>query len=174
MNATATTNERAADRVSRLAQSHVGPDEISAAILNEVRHDPAAMQELLAEVLPCYVRTRLGAARREPVTYEELVGDPTPLPKFPSKKTQRIRDAYAKLLATQYGTDHGYQTLGQCTADDLEFAAETRRKQAAGHLVEAERLLKLAAAAREYGATTVAELPREVVSEIMQRGGAAA
>lgn len=181
-----TTTERASQLVARLAETHVGPDAITAAILHEVGSNPLALRDLLAQVLPCYVRSRLSMGRRVPVTLEELIEEPVvtsdPAPSsdvvdedgrvWVSRKSLAIATAYERLMATQYGTENGYRPLGQCSVDDLEWAAAERRKQAAGHLVEAERLAKLAAAQREYGTTVVAELPHEIVAEIMQRGAA--
>lgn len=176
---TQTLHETASQMVARLAEGYVGPDAISRAMLREVQHCPDRMRTLLAEVLPAFVRPRLHDARaraarelNEPVATSPSK-EPSPRTgRFVSRKVQAIHTAYEQLLATQYSTGEGYRRLGDCTAEDLAYAASLRRAQAAGNLFEAGRLEQLAAAVREYGAAKVAELPEAIVTEIMQRSAA--
>lgn len=190
--------ETAAKMVARLADTHVGPDAITKAILHELEAVTCAtcpscrkVLGLLGETLPAFVRPRLHDARVKAareledavVELEEDDEYPTqptldepPAPprvgEFVSRRVERRHYAYARLLLTNYKTASGYLRLGECCAEDLEYAAKIRRDQAAGHLFEAGRLERLAAAAREYGAARVDELPETVVTDIMRRDAA--
>jgi len=186
MTATTTEIERASAMVRRLADKHVGAYAISDALIEEIEDDPQLVLAMLRETLPTYVRERLGAQRREHVdlsgveeldqatpddgpsgtsrTYEADDGS-----HFVSPKLRAIHDAYARRLATQFGTEHGMRPLGSLTEADLTWAARERRRQAAGHLAEASRLDALRDALVRYQRTTVAELPPVVVREIMER-----
>lgn len=187
-------NETIAQRARRLYATTLGPFELAQAVLAEIDCDRHVMRAALKEVLPSFCRVVIGNERRKNFktnTADELdeelldITDPAPLPEgsappaekvWVSKKSERISTAYTELLASQFHVApglNGNRHLGDCTVENLAFAANERRQQAHGHITEAKRLEALADAIRRYSATRVADLPAQIVIDIMDRKRAA-
>ena|ERR1051326_1552073 len=83
-----------------------------------------------------------------------------------SPKVAAIRDAHAKWLRELISVEGGQKFLGECTYEDLMFAAEKRRKHAAVTVAQAQRFEEIAALLHEHQVETVAELPPSALMEV--------
>jgi hypothetical protein len=90
-------------------------------------------------------------------------------PSAPSRKIalgqQYARDLKAHLRDLINVGDGVDKPLGDCTFDDMTFAAEQRFTLARQNTAQGERYLYLAEQIKEHGVTTVKELPPEILLE---------
>jgi hypothetical protein len=140
------------------------PDAVAKLVLDRI--DPADYADALRQALPYLVR-RDFRRYNEPWTVHSMPADEqpaasTPTPPRASSKRARIREAW---LADRVRVLDGYKRIGDCTIDDLEHAASERRKHAEATLARAEQLDALIALMREHRATTVRELPADVLTQ---------
>lgn len=102
--------------------------------------------------------------------------EPQPLPAAPAQ-TASWRTAGARSLAdrlrqqsvevSETASDWQWLPLGQCTAEHLERAAALRRARAERETAQAVRFEKIRAALEEHGATTVGDLPDDVLVDVV-------
>lgn len=128
------------------------------------RIEPGDYRAALKTLLRSYVRTTLNADRSVPV--------PAPSGTVPSQRASgyvtAIRDGArtAWLMSRVHGA-HGWKLLRDCDSEDLAAAAQERRDLAASNAATAARYEKLAALLAEHDAATVAELPDDVLQDIL-------
>lgn len=160
-------------RVWELAATEPDPYVVAAKVREEL--GPEHFDLIMQVAFPAWVHKvmtymppkDLPAPAPDPVLYDNGHGGKTPNPNIASTASwyqKRMRSSV--LLVT------GYVTLGTCTADDVDYLAEQRKIQALRDLAAAQRFTKLAAAMREHGAATAADLPDEIGEPIL-RGQAA-
>lgn len=80
-----------------------------------------------------------------------------------SSKVSGIRDAVALALRDRVHVEGGMKLLGECTYDDLMFAAAERRENARRNLAKADQYEALAEKVRAHKAARVADLPPSVL-----------
>lgn len=143
----------------------VAPEAIAKLVLDRVKANQRA--DALRQALPALVRSEFlrGSPGFSPTstparqgTVEDhgtrAGGGPT------SSKVAAIREHWRAVLRQRIAVGDGeYRMLSDCTALDLEAAAERRRQHATQTLARATQLDALAALVREHGVSTVGELP---------------
>jgi len=142
------------------------PAEIAEHIVNTL--DPHQLRAALRQALPTYVRavvahertkTRLGGML-PPVTGSGPTGPPNT-----SAKVRAIRNAAPGWKQALHDRIHvgggNWKLLGDCTYDDLLFAANERRAYAKRNSEAADRFDRLAALLHRVGARSVAALPED-------------
>lgn len=147
--------QQALDR-SKKANPHEVADEIAGSI--PVEHLRAAVYELL----PAYVVPMVG--RNRAATMRAASDDEAPKP---SARWAAAARTYQGILGQRMLGADEWKFLGDFTRDDLAAAAERRRAHAAGVLHEAERFETLAKKMQRRKATKVADLPDDVVREVL-------
>lgn len=93
---------------------------------------------------------------------DDVSGGATPIKQPRSTKVASIRDTIGRALRERISVGHDrseWKFLGDCTADDLEYAARLRHDLARANAARARQLHELADALRESGVETVRELP---------------
>lgn len=135
-------------------------------IATKVAENVPANQRIyaLTTALDPYVREAIQRRRNS----NPIIGSASP--RTGSSKVAAIQ-AYARALRDQVHVGAGaWKPLGDCTYDDLMFAAEERREHARQNAAAAERYQTLADLVRDEGAARVADLPVEVLRDRL--GGA--
>lgn len=88
-------------------------------------------------------------------------------PARPSVKVGAVRDAYESWLRERISVGPSeWRMLGDCTVADLRYAAEVRRDLAVKNAATAEQFAQLADALESSGASTVRDLPSDVVAAV--------
>lgn len=82
-----------------------------------------------------------------------------------STKVAGIATWWAAALRDRVHVDGGHKFLGDCTFDDLMFAASERRQQARLNEAKADQYEALAKLLREHGVDRVADLPPSAVTD---------
>jgi len=142
------------------------PDEIAEYVAANV--GSRQLRAALAQALPQYVATVIQRRRSS-----NMILDPSMAPKvdeapevkpgkqpFRSLRVTAIRDAWAKALADRVHVDGSYKLFGECTYDDLVFAAEERQEHARRNAAKAEQYRAVADRLKRLGLETVSELPQ--------------
>lgn len=136
------------------------PDWLVEAVLARVTE--ADREEALRQALPSIIRE--AAAR------ERMANPITPSAAMPTKargswKVQAIREEWQRALRNRIHVGPGdYKFLGDCTYDDLLFAASERMAIADKNAAIARSYNALAALLTEHDAKTVRDLPAEVLA----------
>lgn len=136
----------------------------------------ADLRDALRLALPGFIRHRIGMNSSIPsgdIKTDTVTTNPY-LDK-PRKAGQRnaARSAASKMIR-EWWLDQievnvaggGYLHLGECTFDDLMFAATKRREAADDYMRAAERFETIADAVKEHGVDTVADLPAKARAEL--------
>lgn len=118
------------------------------------------LRAALAESLRIYVQ-QINTQRRmsNPILHSDRVQSAR------SAKVAGIRDRHAAWLRDLIHVDGGHKPLGECTYEDLMFAAEERRVKARQNATQADRFEEIAKLLQAHSVETVAELPTSVLSE---------
>ena len=141
-------------------------------LANEIaRRIPAEHREAaLQAMLRGYVREFLTQDR---MTHAEPPGRPAQSNSARSWKRDGIREGWRKMLRDRLHVapdPSAWKFLGDCTFDDLSFAALERRTAAERTIAKAEGYEALAALLKEHGVETVRELPAEVLASRLEAG----
>lgn len=144
------------------------PDEIAAEVVANL--SSRQLRAALAQALPLFVARAIQYRRSSNVILDptqaraaegtasvEVVGGKQ---SARSLKVSGIRDAWARALADRVHIDGGYKLFGDCTYDDLVFAAEERREHARRNAAKAKQYLAVADRLKKLGVETVSELPQ--------------
>lgn len=92
-----------------------------------------------------------------------------------SAKVAAIRAAHARFLRLRVNVGRNEDRfMGDCTYDDLRYAAENRRQKAAETIAAAEQYEALAALVKRHKAPTVSALPAAVLDKFLSFERAAA
>lgn len=140
-----------------------------ATIAKEVRRRIGRNQQgdALDQALPLVVQHVI--SRRQPIAVpEQRSVAPT---SNRSRKVMSIRENWRRMLRDRIavGPDTSdWKFLGDCTADDLAYAAVIREEHARRNAARARQLRDLAGQLAEHGVTTVSELPEPVLSASLQ------
>lgn len=146
-------------------QTHDLADQVLAAIPDD------GLRAALRETLPMYLRNRMALARN----LSSTVTDNPYLDTKPRKAGQRNSGRSSAMRAIRewwldkvevHVAGGGYLKIGECTFDDLMFAAEERRTIALNMVNGAERFETVAKALKDAGVNTVQELPAKVRTEL--------
>lgn len=119
----------------------------------------SAYDEVLAVTLRSYVREQIRARRRSPAK----VLEPTTSLMQASPKWRMVRD----LLDDSYSVDGEWKRLGDFTPDDCEWVASDYFDRAARNEVWGKKFQRLRSELRKRRKGHVADLPRELVEEVM-------
>lgn len=142
-----------------------GPREIAAKVAENV---PAGKRlAALEEALVPYVRIYLQHARQpaSPAPTAARTGNRN---SARSSKAAAIREGWKKTLAGQFHVGGGeWQTLADCSYENVMFLAGERRTTAARTAAVAEMFETLAEAMREAKVKHVRELPESVLAQIL-------
>lgn len=126
------------------------------------RIDPADHAEALRQAMRGFVRQVIGEQRAD-----LPAGPPAhvaPSVAATSAKVTAIRDHWQRALRDRLNVGEGsWKFLGDCTADDLLFAAEQRREHAARNRRRAAQLDALRQQLDDHDVATVGDLPAEVL-----------
>lgn len=120
----------------------------------------------LDQALPLVVQHVI--SRRQPIAMPEQRSAATP---NRSRKVASIRETWRRMLRDRIavGPDTSdWKFLGDCTAEDLAYAAAIREDHARRNAARAQQLRDLADLLAEHGASTVSELPEPVLSASLQ------
>lgn len=166
------TEDRMAEfhqRVAELSALTPTPTEIADVLRSELTAEEKAgiCDAVMARLVGDYLRLSRDLRRGFPTA---------PLRKAGPSKAHFVAEWYRGWLAQSLavGPNPGdYKTLGECTFQDLMFAAATRREQASRLSAIADNLEGIAALLQHHRVDRVADLPRDAV-ETFRRGGAAA
>jgi len=142
----------------------IGPEAVAAEVAGRVNNK--LLRDALGEALVVYARHEIDLDRRGNV----ILSGAGQGNSGQSSKVAAIREhaeRWRRALADQVNTADGYKVLGECTYDDLMFAAEQRRAVAARTLAKADQFESLALLLKRHGAETVAELPETVLADEM-------
>lgn len=169
------TPERFRDRLFELAEREDNSYKVAATALNEIT-DPADWEAVARLTAPSYISNLLrrtppptppgkprGGDSGKPRTFTDADGN-----KRASSREVDLVDWWARRVAVKVLTAAGEKTLGACTVGDLDWIAQRRRAKAAEDIAAAERYEKLAAAMRETGKTTVAEIDPDTGRAILE------
>jgi hypothetical protein len=139
------------------------PDEIASKVAENVA--ARDLRSALALALVPYVRIQMDNSRRSNVI---LNGDSDVQRKQSARspKVAAIRDAWAAALRDRVHVSDGWKLLGDCTYEDLLFAAEERREKARQNVARAERFEWLAERLQANGVARVADLPKNDLREL--------
>lgn len=85
-----------------------------------------------------------------------------------SPKIAARRDWWSSVLASRIFVGTSWTTLGQCTADNLSYAAAERRKDAQREIVRAGTYDTLREALATHHVETVADLPADVLAPVLR------
>jgi hypothetical protein len=121
----------------------------------------AALQQALPVVVQHVVSRSRGA----------YVPEQRTTPPSRSRKVASIRETWRRMLRDRIavGPDVAdWKFLGDCTADDLAYAAAIREDHARRNAARAQQLRDLAERLAEHGVSTVADLPEPVLSASLQ------
>lgn len=135
------------------------PREIAAKLLTDI--DDADLRDILAEVLPEYVRVILKNGRNSAMS---------PAPAGPSAKVAAVRSWHERLMAQPIdvsGDGGRWKALRDCTRDELLQVAQHRRIVASKNLAVADRYEALAKVLPT--GKTVGQLPADAVANVFGR-----
>lgn len=133
------------------------PEEVAAAVARGV---PAKrVRAVLVEALTAYVRTTMQQRR----AHNPILADEQRTQSARSSKVAAIRDSWASALRDRVHVSDGWKLLGECTFEDLMFAAAERREHAARNLAKADQFEALASRLESAGVETVADLPESAL-----------
>lgn len=143
------------------SSSLASPDEIAHKVAEGI--GPREVRSALLQALPNYV-SRVIQQRRS----VNVILDPSQATEeretarkqsARSFKVGAIRSAWQRALMDRVHVHDGYKLFGECTYEDLVFAAEERRDHARRNAAKAEQYSAVAAKLQAFGVATVAELP---------------
>jgi hypothetical protein len=139
------------------------PDEIAEYVAANV--GSRQVRAALAQALPPFVATMIQRRRStnmilDPSQAPKVEDEPVAKQPFRSLRVSAIRDAWAKALADRVHVDGGYKMFGECTYDDLVFAAEERQEHARRNAAKATQYRAVADRLKRLGLETVSELPQ--------------
>jgi hypothetical protein len=133
------------------------PEEIAARVAENV--GSKQLRAALAQSLPHYVSRVIQNRRASNVILNPNAVQGPVANSGRSAKVMGIRNAWARALADRLHVADGYKLLGECTYNDLMFAAEERRDHARRNSVKADQYAAVAKRLTELGLTKVSELP---------------
>lgn len=147
------------------ASEQPNPDWLVEAVLARVPE--GEMAEALRQALPSIIRE---AAARERSANPIAPSSSMPTKAPGSWKVQAIREEWQRALRNRIHVGPGdYKFLGDCTYDDLLFAAAERTAIADKNAAIARSYNALAALLTEHDAKTVRDLPAEVLAPAIGR-----
>ncbi len=116
----------------------------------------------LEVALPTFVREVLSQVRRDTTTPTRVraAGQST--------RVGAIRDWHQRLLDSVTEVNGSYKHLGECTRDDVLAIAGSRRKLAELNRRAAQKYEALATLMNDHDATTVADLPAELLRQTLE------
>ena len=138
------------------------PNALAAEVLSTVPREQR--MEALSQALPFAVREIV--VRQRTPTNELGSGYRGRMPQ-PSRKVTNIRNNWQKILHERHkvGPNGTWKLLGDCTADELDWAAELRDRMALQNALKAEQFRKFAKLLRENQVATLRELPETVLGD---------
>ncbi|OKI16542.1 hypothetical protein [Streptomyces sp. CB03911] len=158
------------------------PTQIAREVDRRISEDDC--RDALRQALRGYVREEITRMRRhhdveEPVAQATLVSNVTPMasggaggPSAPVRTVKPVRSAKvagirewwsSKLLEPYHVGEKVYRRLGDCSFEDLLFAAAERREHAARNAARAEWFEQLAETVRAAGVSRVRDLSTDVL-----------
>lgn len=150
--------------------SYESPQDLAAAVLNELGDDPKILQAALYEILPQCMTSIITSRRNANLNGRNAPGrngggEPNKGKgkSGHSAKGDGIRAWFSRFLVDMIPTESGWKEMGQCTSDDLLFAANDRRDRAGAILVRAEQYERLARAIKDSAASTIGDLDEATV-----------
>lgn len=158
------------DLASKLSADYNSPQDLAAAVLDNLGTDVDVLHAALQETLPQYLSAYITRRRNDTMNNRNR---PAP-DSSKSAKGDGIRSWFAKFLAQTQPTEAGvWKQMGDCNADDMMFAANDRRTRADAHMARADQYERLATAIKEAGVSTVRELEEPAVRAALDGHGAA-
>jgi hypothetical protein len=139
-----------------LCESYEDPHELAEAVLARLGKSPRILRAALAEVLPQFLAAFTSRKRNTTISSRSRISNR-------SAKVAGIREWFPRFLSETLFTEQGWRRIGECTADDLLFAASQRRKRAISEGIRANQYTRLADALKNEGVDTVAELDETTV-----------
>lgn len=160
------------DLIRDVAASSNAPDPGSLADEVARRIPPKHRDEALRLMLRDYVRVMVAQQR---MTHTEPASQQPDNARSNGRSWKRdgIRESWRKMLRDRIHVapnPSAWKFLGDCSFDDLSFAALERRTAAERTLAKAEEYEALAALLKEHGVETVRELPAEVLASRLEAG----
>lgn len=137
------------------------PEDVASKVAENV--PSKAVRSVLTEALTTYVRVHMGERRRSNVI---LNGDEQRKQSARSSKVAAIRDSWSAALRDRVHVEDGWKALGECTYDNLMFAASERQEMARRNAAQAEKYESLAHKLRSAGVERVADLPQADLAEL--------
>lgn len=138
------------------------PAEVAEAALAEMSEEDKA--EALRPLMREAARQAMGAQRSGRASDAPVQIERTPLK---SRKLASARTFAARFLSHRfYAGEAGWKLLADATSTDLVAAAQERRSLAEANAREADWYEKLSKALETHQATTLSELPAEVLTEL--------
>lgn len=140
------------------------------------RLDPEDLDPALQEALVYWVRSH--TARSRDGVPDELIGSTTggtrnlevvtATTRKPNRsaKVAGIRDWWQSFITERVNVDGVWKLTGDCTVEDIEALAASRREIASRNLSHADRYQALAARMRSEGVETVQDLGREKIADL--------
>lgn len=136
------------------------PDDVAAKVAENVPSNK--LRTVVRVLLPAYVREHMRAQRAS----NPVISDAHRTRSARSSKVAAIRAEHERCLRDRVFTDAGWKLLGECTYENLVYAANARREDAERNMARAAQYDALAAALQEHGVATVGELPATVVHSV--------
>lgn len=140
------------------------PDEIADAVVATL--SSRQVRSALTQALPLFVSRAIQYRRSTNVILDPSLTPTEEKPAADGKQAARslkvsgIRDAWARALADRIHIGGAYKMFGDCTFDDLAFAAEERQEHARRNAAKAKQYLVVADRLKTLGLETVSELPQ--------------
>lgn len=154
-----TATEFSLDHLIEEVRDEVGPDPEDIARKVQGRIPPTAREAVELKLLVNYVRS--SKPRLATIIQRSAREKPTANRSAKVIAFQRL----ARVLAAQVCVGpRQYKTLGDCTYDDLIYAAEKRREHASYVVAEAEGFERWAELVKENGAATVGAIRKPVLT----------
>lgn len=141
------------------------PDELAAMISKLIPDEH--LRDAFQQILPQIVRHEISLSRmrHSQPNAQSISAQPC----RPTKnRTALIREDWQRQLAQRYpGVHHNWKFLRDFTAEDCDFSAAVREKEATQLISAAQRLRRLGQALREHKAEVVGDLPEEVLRGLL-------
>ncbi len=158
--------------VREVADNHkdvADPGKLAEFVFNALQPEDyeGAVWTMLRSYVRDVIRQQRNAPEPAPVRVKDLVGS-TPQAFRPSSKVTGIRETWRRHLGDRVSVrDHDWKFLRDCTYEDLTSAADERRRLAAENTASARRYEKMAVALSEHDASTIGDLPENVLRELL-------
>lgn len=127
------------------------------------------LRAALAASLVQFVRMQIGIRRASnPLLSNDLVPPEKESKPNRSTKVIGIREMWKSALRDRINVSDGYKFLGECSYDDLIYAADQRETLAASHAAKAARFRSLAEQLKLNNVSKVSELPETILAEELE------